>query len=85
MHYECRNNECPKFRTLVKTRTAANYGYECRICYEKLKAIWPPTKRDYSKVLRIVNNSSGAGGKFSVRKKSARKRGSNKLIISKNF
>jgi len=57
MHYECqnqnyqfRNNECPKFRKLVQTKTAANHGYECHICFEKLKAIQPPSKPHGMKV-----------------------------------
>ena len=91
MHYECRNrdymytnNPCPKFGKWVRRRTVANNGNEnCERCGERMRAIRPLSKPDSSKTLRRINTPSGLAGKSSVRKKSARKKGPRKLVISK--
>ena len=89
MHYECRNqnyrfrdNKCPKFGKLVQTKTAANFGYECRNCNNKLKCVSPPEKRD-SKAVRKISGMGISGRKPPIRKKSNRKRSPNKRAISK--
>jgi hypothetical protein len=91
MHYECWNQnyqyqkkKCPKFGRLVQKRTVIRRGYaNCETCLAEMKAIEPPSKRDYSKVLRRVSNTSGSGAKLAVRKKSNGKKVRSKRWISK--
>ena len=93
MHYECRNQnyqyqnqKCLKFGRLVQKRTVAGRGHaNCATCHVEMKAIKPPSKRDYSKVLRRASNTISSGVKPTARKKVDGKKGPNKRRISKAF